>query len=152
MSNGSSEWAFLGYLSAVCQVLWDLTRCSEPAAATQFYSTLATAAPVGFTSHSTPDVGSPPDLGSFSKQLMLSFTNRCYIRLTNQIVSFCPLIVCTVTDRMTHMCSDLSTLESIIISMHRLGLIDRRGITYRQMNTVIANWLLVHVLNTMFCG
>ena len=44
-----------------------------------------------------------------------------------------------------------SLVTSLSPQSHSFWLADRQGITYRQMNTVLANWTLIHVLNTMFC-
>lgn len=103
--------------------------------------------PPGSVSHSTPDVTSPPDLNTLWKTTTLSYTNRCHMHaaLTVNLLSFLSFL------SFFWLALNVPSLGSIIIPMESLLLIDRRDITYRQMSTVITNWPLVCVPNTMFC-
>lgn len=105
--------------------------------------------PPGSVSHSTPDVNSPPDLGSiqnnyaqFHRQMARTDRSDC-----ESLLFF--FLICFQGARMAHM--QLLVKFGEHRYLQSLCLIDRQGITYRQMSTVIANWLLIHGLNTMFC-
>lgn len=135
---------FLGYLSPVCQVLWN-SSVANLSSLSYFTLHFPQCPPLGSTSHSTPDVGSP----TWSRQSALSFTNRCHMRPMRSYDHESLPSELFVPGWLMHL--HWWNLVSNIISMESLCLIERQGIAYRQMSTVIANWPLIHVPNTMFC-
>lgn len=143
MSNGSSEWAFLGRnLCQLRQVVWNSTRCGKPVVAAPFYSTLPTAASSGIcASFHTWCWLPPPDHSSLSKQPRsvshTDATHQAHGWFWSRIVL---LLICLHHAWMTHTHLQPWSLASIIISMESVCLIDKQGITHRQMSTVIANW------------
>lgn len=151
MSNVSSEWASFGWhLSPLCcQVLWDSTRCGEPAIAAPFYSTLPTAAPL-WDPCLIPHLMLVPHLISAVVQKQPRSVSQTDATSDLQIVQIFFLWLFAL-------CRDESlAFRFIKFSEHHyllesLCLIDSQGITHRQTSTVIANWPLIHVLNTMFC-
>lgn len=100
--------------------------------------------PLGSVSHSTPDVGSPPDLGSLQNNYA-----RFHKQMPNTDCSDCESFFFLFFWFAFNVPRWLTRIYSLSPWSHCL--IDRQGITYRQMSTVIANWPLIHVLNTMFC-
>lgn len=125
-------------------VLWNSTRCGEPAIAAPFYSTLPTAASSGICVSFHTWCWFATWSRQSSKQLRsVSQTDAKHKLFWLWIFFFLFFWFAFNVPRW------LTRIYSLSPWSHCL--IDRQGITYRQMSTVIANWPLIHVLNTMFC-
>lgn len=149
LSNGSSVWAlymvvavrgwrgvYLNFFFFFFWVLWDSTRCGEPAIAAPFHSTLPTAASFGICESGSPHLMM---VAHVILAVYHSFTNRCHTGQKDRTYHL-------VSVRMAQL--DLKSLLGIIEPLY---LSDKQGINNRQMGSVIDNWLSLHVLNTMFC-